>query len=269
MSHYCGHSEKAGDNCPQCGGLLKYIGFGTQKVESELRTLFPGTALLRMDADTISASNTHESVLSDFKENKVPILIGTQMVTKGLNFENVTLVGVISADQSLYAGDYRAQERTFSLITQVVGRSGRGKKPGRAVIQTFTPENEVIKLASAQDYDSFYKREIMIRRILGSPPIAELYCLTASGFDEKLVLLCCYEIKSALESALRGQNDAGVLGPAPASVVKVKNRYRYRVFISCGQGPRIRALVAGAIKAFSTDKRNRGVTLYGDHNPTD
>ena len=109
----------------------------------------------------------------------------------------------------------------------------------------------------------------MIRRILGSPPIAELYCLTASGFDEKLVLLCCYEIKSALESALRGQNDAGVLGPAPASVVKVKNRYRYRVFISCGQGPRIRALVAGAIKAFSTDKRFRGVTLFGDHNPTD
>jgi primosomal protein N' (replication factor Y) len=269
MCHYCGYSEKAGDLCPKCGGFLKYIGYGTQKVESELRELFPEIGLLRMDADTVTAMNSHETILTEFAEKKVPVLIGTQMVTKGLNFDNVTLVGVISADQSLYAGDYRAHERTFSLITQVVGRSGRGSKSGRAVIQTFTPENEVIKLASRQDYDAFFRREIMIRRILRQPPATELYCLTASGFDEQLVLLCCYEMKKALESALRSQSGVTVLGPAPASVLKVKNRYRYRIFISCQHEQRVRALVAGAVKTFGSDKRFRGVTIFGDHNPQD
>jgi primosomal protein N' (replication factor Y) len=174
--------------------------------------------------------NSHETILTEFAEKKVPVLIGTQMVTKGLNFDNVTLVGVISADQSLYAGDYRAHERTFSLITQVVGRSGRGSKSGRAVIQTFTPENEVIKLASRQDYDAFFRREIMIRRILRQPPATELYCLTASGFDEQLVLLCCYEKKGARVGAAEPKRRYRSR-PGPASVLKVKNRYRYRIFI--------------------------------------
>jgi primosomal protein N' (replication factor Y) len=269
MCHYCGYSVKIDSLCPQCGGLLKHIGFGTQKVEEEIAELFPGIGVLRMDTDTVTATHSHESILSEFAQKRIPILIGTQMVTKGLNFENVTLVGVISADQALYASDYRAQERTFSLITQVVGRSGRGSKAGRAVIQTFTPDNEVIKFAAAQNYDAFYEREIMIRELLRSPPVADLYCVNASGHDEQLVLLCCYEIKSALEAALRTQKDASILGPAPASVVKVKNRYRYRVLISCQPGPHIRALLAGAIKTFSADKRFRSLTIFGDHNPSD
>jgi primosomal protein N' (replication factor Y) len=269
MCHYCGHSERIGERCPKCGGLLKFIGIGTQKVEEEIENLFQGTQILRMDTDTITASRSHETILKEFSEKKIPILIGTQMVTKGLNFENVTLVGVINADQSLYASDYRAHERTFSLITQVVGRSGRGSRPGRAVIQTFTPENEVIKYAAAQDYDGFYEREIAIRRMTGSPPFTQLYCLSVSGLDEQLVLLCCRELKSALINSLKDIKDLSVLGPAPAPVVKVKNRFRYRVFVRCRPGKRVRAVIAAAIKKFNMDKRYRKVSVFGDVNPLD
>jgi primosomal protein N' (replication factor Y) len=139
MCHYCGYSEPYTESCPACGGPLKYIGAGTQKIEQELGELFPGTGVIRMDTDTVSPARSHDAMLSQFSQKKVPILLGTQMVTKGLDFENVTLVGVLSADQMLYVNDYRAHERAFSLITQVVGRSGRGQKSGRAVIQTFTP----------------------------------------------------------------------------------------------------------------------------------
>lgn len=269
MCHYCGYSEKIGEKCPKCGGLLKFIGLGTQKVEEEIENLFHGIRILRMDTDTISASRSHETILKEFSEKKVPILVGTQMVTKGLNFENVTLVGVINADQSLYSGDYRAHERTFSLITQVVGRSGRGSRPGRAVIQTFTPENEVIKYAAAQDYDAFYEREIALRRLTNSPPFTQLYCLSVSGLDEQLVLICCRELKSALENSLSDIKGLSVLGPAPAPVVKVKNRFRYRVFICSRSEQKVRSIMAGAIRKFSTDNRFRKISIYGDVNPVD
>ena len=156
MCHHCGYSRPLDESCPECGGILHRVGTGTQKVEEELGELFPGVGVLRMDTDTVAPAGGHDVLLERFREERIPIMVGTQMVTKGLNFENVTLVGVISADQSLYAADYRAAERTFSLITQVVGRSGRFEKPGRAVIQTFTPSNEVICQAAAQDYESFY-----------------------------------------------------------------------------------------------------------------
>ena len=161
MCHYCGHSEKAPEVCPDCGTQLRHIGFGTQRVEEELRELFPDTPILRMDADTVGAG--HEALLREFDEREIPILIGTQMVAKGLDFENVTLVGVLAADLSLYVDHYRASERTFSLLTQVVGRAGRGGKEGRAVIQTYTPGNDVIQAAAAQDYDRFYESEIRLR----------------------------------------------------------------------------------------------------------
>ena len=142
MCHHCGHSQRLDELCPDGGGTLKYVGAGTQKLEQELGELFPGVGVLRMDTDTVAPAGGHDVLLERFRTEGIPIMVGTQMVTKGLNFENVTLVGVISADQSLYAGDYRSTERTFSLITQVVGRSGRFEKPGRAIIQTFSPENE-------------------------------------------------------------------------------------------------------------------------------
>ena len=173
MCHYCGYSRRVDDRCPECGGTLSFLGSGTQLIEEELHELFPEVPVLRMDIDTVKAAGTHEALLEKFYAGKIPIMIGTQMVTKGLNFENVTLIGVLSADQSLYCGDYRSGERTFSLITQVVGRSGRGSKVGRAIIQTYTPDNEIIKLAAMQDYESFYESEIQLRRLQMTPPFAE------------------------------------------------------------------------------------------------
>jgi primosomal protein N' (replication factor Y) len=191
------------------------------------------------------------------------------MVTKGLNFENVTLVGVLSADQSLYAGDYRAGERTFSLITQVVGRSGRGERPGRAVIQTFTPENETIRQAALQDYDSFYASEIQLRRIQNTPPFAELLAVTASGQDESAVLRCCKAVRDMLLDGTKNRSDAVIMGPAPLPVVKVNNRYRYRVNISCRADNEMRRLISAIIIKCSTDKEFRGVSVYADNNPAD
>ena len=269
MCHYCGYSRSVDAVCPDCGGLLNYIGSGTQKVEQELMELFPGTEVLRMDTDTVSRAGGHEALLTRFRNEKIPIMIGTQMVTKGLNFENVTLVGVISADQSLYAGDYRAGERTFSLITQVVGRSGRGERPGRAVIQTFTPENETIKQAAAQDYDSFYASEIQLRRLQNTPPFADLFAVTASGQDESAVLRCCSAVRDMLADGLRARDDVSIMGPAPLAVVKVNNRYRYRVNISCRGDGDIRRLIAAIVIKCSTAKEFRGVSVYADNDPTD
>jgi primosomal protein N' (replication factor Y) len=269
MCHYCGYSRNVDAACPECGGLLNYVGSGTQKVEEELKELFPDTEILRMDTDTVSKAGSHEALLERFRTEKIPIMIGTQMVTKGLNFENVTLVGVLSADQSLYAGDYRAGERTFSLITQVVGRSGRGERPGRAVIQTFTPENETIRQAALQDYDSFYASEIQLRRIQNTPPFAELLAVTASGQDESAVLRCCKAVRDMLLDGTKNRSDAAIMGPAPLPVVKVNNRYRYRVNISCRADNEMRRLISAIIIKCSTDKEFRGVSVYADNNPAD
>lgn len=269
MCHYCGHSQAMERYCPECGGTLKFVGAGTQSVETELMEAFPNVELVRMDTDTVTAEKSHEAILERFFSKKIPILIGTQMVTKGLNFENVTLVGVLNADQSLYAGDWRSQERTFSLITQVVGRSGRGEKQGRAVIQTFTPDNEVIRFAAAQDYDAFYSREIRIREMTNTPPFSEQLTILATGEDENKVIECCKEIKSALQNSIEMGQDIRILGPAPVSVVKVQKRYRYRVFVIVNNGSAIRGYIAGAIRKYSKDKRFRGVSLFGDIDPTD
>ena len=264
LCHYCGLSLHVPAACPDCGGKLKFVGAGTQKVESELLELFPGISIIRMDADTVARMNSHNKLLARFRGGKAQILLGTQMVTKGLDFENVTLVGVLSADMSLYMSDYRAYEKTFSLITQVVGRSGRGAKPGRAVIQTFTPGNEVITLASNQDYDGFYEREIILRKALGSPPVRDLMTVVATGVSEPAVLLACSIIRGALEGYFRNDSDIKLLGPAPAPVSKIKNRYRYRLLVSCENTKKIRDTIAHTIREFSHDKRSRGVSVFAD-----
>lgn len=264
MCHYCGFSQRLPGACPECGGILSHSGAGTQKVEDELRQLLgEDVGILRMDADTVSASRPHEAILDRFEKERIPILIGTQMITKGLNFPNVTLVGVINADQALYCGHYRAGEQTFSLITQVVGRSGRGEKSGRAVIQTFTPNNEIILCAARQDYDAFYQAEIQIRELLGAPPIRELYTVTVSGEDERIVLKCCGELCAALESSTGFR----VLGPAPAAIVKVNNRYRYRVILNAEPSREARALITAAVKKYSADRKYRSLFIFGDVNP--
>lgn len=264
LCHYCGYFIPAPDVCPECTGKLKYFGVGTQKVESELMDLFPDINIIRMDADTTSRKDSHDRLLSAFRRKKAEILLGTQMVTKGLDFENVTLVGVLSADLSLYMSDFRAGERTFSLITQVVGRSGRGDKPGRAVIQTFTPENRVITLASNQDYESFYDSEIEMRKALGSPPIRDLIGLGVTGADESSIVAACGKLRNALAGYLRHEKGIKILGPAPAIVSKVKNKFRYKLIVSCKNDKNVRETIAHVIKEFSKDKEVKAVTVYAD-----
>ena len=268
MCHYCGHSERAYERCPACGGYMKHIGTGTQKVEEELCRQFPGVGIVRMDADTVAAG--HETLLRKFEQEKIPILLGTQMVTKGLDFENVTLVGVLAADLSLYVDSFRAAERTFSLLTQVVGRAGRGEKSGRAVIQTFTPDSEVIRSAAEQDYDRFYDSELRLRRIRRDPPFADLFVFTVSGCDESRVLRAASRLRDEL-IRLAGapemrDSEPEVLGPAPAPVLKVNNRYRYRVTLVGRNDRTTRERISWLLKWFSTRGENRGVHLFADCN---
>ena len=271
MCHYCGHSEPAADTCPECGGWMKHVGAGTQKVEEDLRELFPEAGILRMDADTTAGG--HEEILQTFERERVPILLGTQMVAKGLDFENVTLVGVLSADISLYVDNYRAAERTFSLLTQVVGRAGRGGKTGRAVIQTYTPGNDVIRCAARQDYDAFYESEIRMRRLRRYPPFADLFTVTVSGTEEGRVLRAAVSVRETLRQLCRrpelAAGEPEVLGPAPAPVVKVNNRFRYRCTLVGKNDKATREMLAWLQKDFAKDSANRGMNLFMDHNAAD
>ena len=271
MCHYCGHSEPAPQACPFCGGIMKHIGAGTQRVEEELHRLFPETEILRMDADTVTGG--HRAILEQFETDKIPILLGTQMVAKGLDFENVTLVGVLSADISLYMDNYRAAERTFSLLTQVVGRAGRGQKTGRAVIQTYTPENEVIRSAALQDYESFYRGEIRMRRLRRYPPFADLFTFTVSGTEEGAVLRAAMRVREALDRVVRlpelAESRPEALGPAPAPVLKVNNRYRYRVLLVARNDKATRVCVERLLKQFALDRANRGTNIFVDCNTLD
>lgn len=267
MCHVCGYSRRVSDVCPDCGGELNYTGDGTEKIEQQLGELFPDTEILRVDTDTVTQAGGHEALFTRFREANIPIMIGTQMVSKGLNFENVTLVGVLNADQSLYSGDYRAGERCFSLITQVIGRGGRSEKAGRAVVQTFTPENQTIRFAAQQDYDGFYRQEIELRRVQQCPPFQQLIALTVTGTDEYQVLKCCGEVKKLLQHGLAGKAFADVLGPAPYPIVKALSRYRYKLTLRCKPDKEIRTLVSKVLIHCNTDKAYRGVAVYADMNP--
>ncbi|MCC8078046.1 MAG: primosomal protein N' [Oscillospiraceae bacterium] len=267
LCHACGYARTVAARCPDCGGTVRYTGDGTEKVEEQLAALFPDTPVLRVDTDTVAAAGGHDALFARFREEKLPIMIGTQMVTKGLNFENVTLVGVLSADQSLYAGSYRASERTFSLITQVIGRGGRAERPGRAVIQTFTPENQVIQCAAKQDYEAFYRSELELRRVQKCPPFTQIIALTAIGGDEYQVLRCCAEAKELLQHAIRDKMGADVLGPAPYPIVKLLGRFRYRLMLRCSPDREIRAALAKLLIYCNTNKAYRGVSVFAEMDP--
>lgn len=270
MCHYCGHSEAVMERCSECGGLLKRVGSGTQKVEQELAALFPGTRVLRMDADTVAAAHGHEALLKDFTQKNIPILLGTQMVAKGLDFENVTLVGVLDADLSLYVQNYHAAERTYSLLAQVVGRAGRGERVGRAIIQTYHPDNEVIQAAAKQDYEAFYQNELRLRRLRRYPPFADLFTLTVSGSEEVRVIAAVRALCDALRLASAKEPlralEPEVLGPAGAPVVKVNERYRYCVYLCGRRDNALRRTVSEYLLAFYARKENRGLDIFADCN---
>ncbi len=265
MCHHCGFSMPLPPVCPACGGPWTFDRAGTQKVEEELEQFLPDAGVLRMDTDTVSASNTHSRILERFRKKEAMVLLGTQMVAKGLDFENVTLVGAVDPDLGLYIDDFRAAERTFSLLTQVVGRAGRGSRLGRAVIQTCTPESEAIRCAAEQDYETFYQGEITYRSLRGYPPFQDLLRISFSGMDEAAVLRVSMRMKTSLEQTLgRGWT---VLGPAPAPVAKVNSCWRYRLTLTGRCDHAARTAVMGLLRAAWSDRDSRGVSVYADLDP--
>ena len=264
MCHSCGFSRSVPRRC-DCGGPLKKVGTGTQKAQQELNMLFPDMEIARMDADTVSAVNTHEKILDRFKKEKIPVLIGTQMVAKGLDMPDVTLVGVLDGDLSLYSDSFRAAETTFNMLTQVVGRAGRGQTPGAALIQTMVPEHEVIKLAARQDYPGFYNLEIRLRQMQGLPPFGDILTVTFTGQDEGRLLRGAGKFRESLAACIQRT----VLGPAPCPVPKINYNFRYRLTLRCRLDKEKRALVAHLLRQFAKDGANRGVNAFVDVNGTE
>ncbi len=271
MCHYCGYSVSFTQECPSCHKpALRYAGFGTQRIEDEIEKAVPGARIMRMDTDTASSRFAHEECLNAFARGDYDILVGTQMVAKGLDFEKVTLAAVVSVDQQLYNDDFRSLERTFSLLTQVVGRSGRGKHPGKAIIQTLTPENEVICLAARQDYDAFFATEIRMRKLMIYPPFCDICVIGFSGADEVKTRVASQraldKIKELTESEYRDEKLI-VLGPLPARVPKVNKKFRYRLIIKCRNTKGFRSMITEVLKSFYGDSKFSSVSVYADMNP--
>lgn len=270
MCHYCGYSKHTDGNCSQCGGKLRFFGIGTQRVEEELQLLFPNAKILRMDADSITTKNSYAEKLGAFAKGEYDILLGTQMVAKGLDFPKVTLVGVLGADRSAYIDDYRSFERTFSLLTQVVGRSGRGEQPGVAVIQTFNPDDHIIKLASRQDYDAFFCEEILTRKLMVYPPYCDIAAINsvcsdkgeASGAANKLLALIKEKVSEEYKDI-----KLIILGPVPPAIPKINNKYRYRLIVKCRANARFRQLIREVLDDTSKLRGFRNTAVYIDINP--
>ena len=271
LCHYCGATKPFTGICPECGeNSVRYAGFGTQKIEDELQLLFPEAKILRMDADTTGTGDSREKMLTAFEKGEYDIMVGTQMVAKGLNFPNVTLVGVISVDQQLYNDDFRSLEKTFSLLTQVVGRSGRGKSKGKAIVQTLTPDNEIVQIAARQDYDEFFNTEIKIRRGMKYPPYCEICVLGFVGEEETIVRSATSAVLENIKEKYKsGYQDEKfiVLGPVPAKVAKVGGKFRYRIIIKCKNTSLFREMISKILKETGSDKRFKSVTVYADMNP--
>ena len=271
MCHYCGHSVEYNGICPTCNGeTLTFGGYGTQRAESELADIFPDARILRMDTDATMSKSSHEKKLSQFANGEFDILVGTQMVAKGLDFPDVTLVGVLSADQMLYSDDYRSYENAFSMITQVVGRSGRGSSKGRAVIQTHTPENIIITLGAQQDYDAFYNDEIKIRKAMLYPPFTKL-CLVGFVAENSAKVLRASGVFASMLTELLNKDyrdiPIRVLGPSQASIPKVNNKYRYKIILKCRNDVRFRTMLSSLLRSFSKLRDFSDVTVYADMDP--
>ena len=257
LCHYCGSQlDPPPKNCPACGGKLQYRGFGTQKAEEELAKLFPEARILRMDQDSTAAKDAHEKLLARFADHEYDIMVGTQMVAKGLDFEDVTLVGVLGIDSLLVAQGFRAYETVFSLITQVVGRSGRAKDPGFAIIQTTDPDNPVLNLAAAQDYDAFFEQEIAYRRLGLYPPFCGLCVIGFAGGKEIEVARAAARFSALLGQQAAKQPDLPlrVLGPTPGNIEKINDTYRYKLTIKCRNDRRFRDLVRETLGLYEQEK---------------
>ena len=257
LCHYCGSQmDPPPKSCPACGGKLQYRGFGTQKAEEELAKLFPEARILRMDQDSTAAKDAHEKLLARFADHEYDIMVGTQMVAKGLDFEDVTLVGVLGIDSLLFAQGFRAYETVFSLITQVVGRSGRAKDPGFAIIQTTDPDNPVLNLAAAQDYDAFFEQEIAYRRLGLYPPFCGLCVIGFAGGKEIEVARAAARFSALLGQQAAKQPDLPlrVLGPTPGNIEKINDTYRYKLTIKCRNDRRFRDLVRETLGLYEQEK---------------
>ncbi len=271
MCHYCGYSVPFTHECPTCHqDEVYYSGYGTQRAEQQLQECLPKANILRLDTDSTMTRLSYENKLRQFAQGEYDIIIGTQMVAKGLDFENVTLVGVLSADQTLYSNDFRSYERGFDLLTQVVGRSGRGKYPGRAIIQTFTPENNIIQLAATQDYQEFYNGEIVLRKVMLYPPFSDICVIGFVGTNE-------YKVRNASRSFLISLSELAssnfsklpmrVLSPTPALICKVNNKYRYKIIIKCRNNLKFRTMISQLLVKFAEKREFSAVTVYADMNP--
>lgn len=272
MCHYCGHSQQPVTVCPECGSQkINYSGLGTQRAQSELERLFPQASILRMDADVTMSRFAYEKNFSRFAKGEYDIMIGTQMVAKGLDFPNVGLVGVLSADQSLYADDFRSFESAFALLTQVVGRAGRRDIPGKAVIQTFTPENYVIDLASRQDYKGFFETEIAARKMMKYPPFTDICMFGFVGVEEQKVKKAAFDFLDMIRDYVTRKNKnipVIVLDPSPASVSRVSGKYRYKLLMKTRNSADLRAMISKLITEFSKASENKAVTVFVDINPS-
>ena len=266
LCHYCGSQMEPPTVCPTCGGKLQYRGFGTQKAEEELAKLFPDARVLRMDQDSTAAKDAHEKLLAKFADHEYDIMVGTQMVAKGLDFEDVTLVGVLGIDSLLFAQGFRAYENVFSLITQVVGRSGRAKDPGFAIIQTTDPDNPVLNLAAAQDYDAFFEQEIAYRKLGLYPPFCGLCVIGFAGAKEIETARAAARFAALLgqQAAKQPELPLRVLGPTPGSIEKINDTYRSKLTIKCRNDRRFRDLVRSALELYEQEKLPSKATVAVD-----
>ena len=266
--HYCGHRERLYQKCPDCEGTdFNYIGFGTQKTEQDICDIFPDTKILRLDADTTVTKASYDKILGDFRDKKANVLIGTQMVTKGHNFPLVTVVGVVLADTMLYTSDYRASERTFSMLTQVIGRAGRAKDHGIAIVQTSSPNEQAIQLAARQDYTSFYENEIKVRKAYTFPPFCDIAVITLSYTSEQALNKDADKLMKDLENHLKGINAPVIAyGPFEAPIYKTQGRYRKRIILKCKLNNPIREIFAKIYLEYT--KNSKGNYLSIDFNPS-
>ena len=269
LCHYCGYSRSMLEKCLFCGEKkLSYLGFGTQRAEFQLQEILPEARILRLDSDTKLSDK--QEIIKDFENGKYDVLIGTQMISKGFNFPNVTLVGILMADQYLYSGDFRGSEKTFSLITQTIGRAGRYAPGGKAIIQTFSPENSVLNFAANQDYEAFYEEEIALRKLMLTPPFADICLVSFKAVSKNLAFDACkifFEKLVLLSKEKYSDLPLRIFPPASASIEKVANHYRFKIIIKCRSTKRFRSMINEAMMSFKPLKEFKNVSIIADINP--
>lgn len=256
--HYCGSQMPVSKSCPKCGSsYVKYFGAGTEKIEAEIKRYFPSTSVLRMDFDTTRKKDAYENIYNTFKKGEADILVGTQMIAKGLDFPNVTLVGVLAADLTLNLPDFKAAERTFQLMTQVSGRAGRGKKEGKVVIQTYNPDHYSIIYSKDSDYEAFYNKEISIRRDMNYPPFSDILLINFSSKDEQLLIRVIQDLGIKIKDFMKNSDTISVLGPCPCSISKIKELYRWQIIlkgeINNSVASEVKQLIYRELKDFYTE----------------